>query len=302
MFALILSKEHIQLAKAEIIALSKTTTISENETKDIIFLKESFPFERLTLTQEVYESKESFEKTLPYNTEITIKRFQYSTSSPEFQKVALECKNKNNSFNLRSPKETYGLIKKNTDFFFGKRIFLNKKEFLQRDPKKRPGFHPGACTAKFAKILVNLSGVLKGKILDPFCGTGGILIEGHFAGLDIFGVDLSNDMIKKTKVNCSTYKIPAKITQKNALEKSTYTQQYDAIVTEVPFGKTTILDRSISSLVEEFLIVAKDFTQTIVLSLPKETEIAIKEFRIDVDETWYIHKSLSKRILVLKKQ
>ena len=42
---------------------------------------------------------------------------------------------------------------------------------------------------RLARILINLSGIKKGTLLDPFCGTGVILQEALLLGYDVYGID-----------------------------------------------------------------------------------------------------------------
>lgn len=63
---------------------------------------------------------------------------------------------------------------------------INRTAYEDRKPQHRPFFSPISLHPKFARALVNLSRIKKGdKILDPFCGTGGILIEAGLIGAKI---------------------------------------------------------------------------------------------------------------------
>lgn len=60
---------------------------------------------------------------------------------------------------------------------------------------KRKGY---TVNPKIARALVNLSGVKdKELFLDPFCGTGGILIEACMVGARIIGADVQDKMVKQ---------------------------------------------------------------------------------------------------------
>ncbi|MEM4196335.1 MAG: THUMP domain-containing protein, partial [Methanothermobacter sp.] len=52
---------------------------------------------------------------------------------------------------------------------------ISKDHFNEAKPHKRPFFYPGSMSPKLARCMVNLAGVRAGdRLLDPFCGTGGI--------------------------------------------------------------------------------------------------------------------------------
>lgn len=262
-------------------------------------------------------------------TAIKYKQF-YLTSNDSYYKQLAHC---NQVFEIKAPnpKRTfklsfYGIVHKDTYFDIAKKlkgqgykidlkkpdteiaiirhkqihittkIYENDKTYLQRDPKFREGFHPGACSSKFAKTLINLSGLQKGTIVDPFCGTGGILIEAAKSGFDVIGYDINYAMLERAKINCKQFKVTAIIENKDAL---TVTKKCDAIITELPFGKTTVMDRSNNQLVQDFLISAKECTSKVVIAFPSHFNPKTPGWKKNSVHTKYIHKTLSKKMYVL---
>ncbi len=76
-------------------------------------------------------------------------------------------------------------------------IKQNKKRYEQR-----PHIDESiGSSIRFSRILVNLSGVDKGKLLDPFCGIGTVLQEGLMLGFDVFGSELEKERVKNCKEN-----------------------------------------------------------------------------------------------------
>ena len=65
---------------------------------------------------------------------------------------------------------------------------------------KRDAF-VGMLPPKLAQIMINLAGVEKGLILDPFCGTGVILQESLLIGHSTYGSDLAEKMISYSQQN-----------------------------------------------------------------------------------------------------
>jgi len=51
--------------------------------------------------------------------------------------------------------------------------------------------------------MVNLSGARR-EVLDPFCGTGGVLIEAGLIGLEVYGFDIQQSMVEGCKEILST--------------------------------------------------------------------------------------------------
>jgi tRNA (guanine10-N2)-dimethyltransferase len=80
----------------------------------------------------------------------------------------------------------------------------NKKEFESRNPIERPFFKPVSLDARLARLMISLShkpGWFPKKIIDPFCGTGGIAIEAIIQGIDILASDLDPVMVEGTHKN-----------------------------------------------------------------------------------------------------
>ena len=95
------------------------------------------------------------------------------------------------SVNLSNPKSFIRVIANENDLYlcYGK-YQLNKKYFEEMKPHKRPFFHPGCMSPKLARCMVNLSRIREGDlVLDPFCGTGGILMEAGIIGARLVGCE-----------------------------------------------------------------------------------------------------------------
>jgi tRNA (guanine10-N2)-dimethyltransferase len=77
------------------------------------------------------------------------------------------------------------------------------EEFAQRDfgkPSRR--IDPGLIPPKLGRMLVNFAGVQSGgAVLEPFCGSGVILVEGLLLGYRMTGIDLSEDAVKASISN-----------------------------------------------------------------------------------------------------
>ena len=64
-----------------------------------------------------------------------------------------------------------------------------------RTAPNRPFFKPVSLDPRVGRAMVNLACPGGGRLLDPFCGTGGILIEAVLAGLEVCGSDLDGRMV-----------------------------------------------------------------------------------------------------------
>jgi len=131
-------------------------------------------------------------------------------------------------------------------------IWKNTEDFEGRRSHLRPFSAPIAMHPKFARAMTNLARVKKGqKVLDPFCGTGGVLIEAGLVGAKVFGVDIQPKIVAGCKRNLEHFGIPsASVKAGDALKAK---GKFDAVVTELPFGKSTRLTMEKKKLYSSFL-------------------------------------------------
>ena len=86
---------------------------------------------------------------------------------------------------------------------------------------------------RLARILINLGGVEKGILLDPFCGTGVILQEALLLGYNVLGIDNNRESVLGTIKNIEWLK------QKYNVEGSFQVLQRDA--RNIPFQKCDLI-------------------------------------------------------------
>lgn len=114
----------------------------------------------------------------------------------------------------------------------------DKENFRSREVKNRPFFSPVSLEPKYARAMINLARVNDGdKTHDPFCGTGGILIEGSLMGFEMSGGDIDEEMVKGCKTNLETFGCDSKITEGDVSE--TIPDNMDAVVTDPPYGRAS---------------------------------------------------------------
>ena len=122
-------------------------------------------------------------------------------------------------------------------------IEQDKRAIDGRRPAKRPFFSPITLHPKLARALVNLSRIPNGgRVLDPFCGTGGILIEAGLMGMRVAGSDIEWTMVEGAQQNLRHYGITeARIFQSDIGEVplSIGELDVDAVVTDAPYGRAS---------------------------------------------------------------
>ena len=143
--------------------------------------------------------------------------------------------------NLTKPKSLVRIVAFEDKFFIAiERIKLNKKHFEESKPHKRPFFYPGSMNPKLARCMVNLSRVKEGELLlDPFCGTGGILIEAGLIGCKVVGSDIYWKMKNGTSINLDYYGITDYRTFNLDVRELKMYEKVASVVTDPPYGIST---------------------------------------------------------------
>lgn len=82
----------------------------------------------------------------------------------------------------------------------------SRRDFDARAPTDKPFFTPGSMDPMLARAVVNLAGAGTGvRIVDPMCGTGGVLLEAALLGTDVIGVDAQRKMVAGAHRNLTHY-------------------------------------------------------------------------------------------------
>ena len=95
------------------------------------------------------------------------------------------------------------ILKSKTEELYGKTLAIQDMEgYIERDIK-RPysDIKTGVLPPKLARIMVNLAGIKRGTIWDPFCGSGTIPMESAILGYDFLASDKDKNAIFYTSEN-----------------------------------------------------------------------------------------------------
>lgn len=204
--------------------------------------------------------------------------------------------------NVKNPTTLFSCIKTKNRILFTVLLWKNKDDIRERKNKELPERMPTTLNPKIAKAMINLSGIKKGKLMDPFCGAGGILIEAARLGFEVTGYDIDKRAIGKAKLNLLHLGIKnVHLEMRDAL---TINKKYDCIITDMPFGKNSKISKKIDRLYVDFLTKALKYTKTIIIGFPAtfNQDLIPKQWKIIDFFEIYIHKSMSKRIYILEKK
>jgi tRNA (guanine6-N2)-methyltransferase len=79
-------------------------------------------------------------------------------------------------------------------------------------------------------------------VLDPFCGAGTILIEAKQMGFNILGGDIDTGALQAARENISSAKINTQILRWNALHLPFEDSTFEAVITNIPWGRQISTD------------------------------------------------------------
>lgn len=341
---LIQSQEHDKLPLAELNAVLECENIEgtvEKVTDGLILIKKlenkksddyyQILTKRLAYTHEINEvisifniadlEKEilniNWSKYIKENFAVRVKRFKSNIDTVETEKklgsLILSSLDKNKiSVKLKNPKSLIRLVAfENSIYLSINKFKLNKKHFENIKPHKRPFFYPGSMSPKLARCMVNLSRVCENDlVLDPFCGTGGILIEAGIIGCKIVGSDINWKMKNGTAVNLDHYGISNYRTFNVDIRELKMYEYVDAVVTDPPYGISTSTGNiKGNEIFKEFFHCIHDNMKDgayLCMASPHYVDLntIINGLNFELVEEYHIkmHRSLTRVISVIRKK
>ena len=185
---------------------------------------------------------------------------------------------------------------------------MDRSRFELRRPHLRPYFYPGVLIPKIARASINLSGIReKELLLDPFCGTGGLLLEAGLVGAAVLGSDVDSRMVFGAKMNLDHYGIDNDLFVQDAQRMALRAECLDAVTTDFPYGRSVSV-RAVSptqltatALDEIFRVLKRDKRAVLISHTPIERAIFDAGFTIEERHAQYVHKSLTREIFVARK-
>ncbi|RLF19719.1 MAG: TIGR01177 family methyltransferase [Thermoprotei archaeon] len=198
----------------------------------------------------------------------------------------------------------------NGKFLFGIRLgVVDRGAFDKRRPKRRPFFHPSAMEPRLSRAFVNLARTRRGEIfLDPYCGTGGFLIEAALIGAKVVGGDIKEEMVRGSILNLRYFGIKEFDVILHDARKLPFIN-INAIATDPPYGRSaTTMRIALPRLIEEFLFSASDsIVKGGYICIASPYGINVEDYAKDAglelieEHSMRVHRSLIRRIIVLRR-
>jgi tRNA (guanine10-N2)-dimethyltransferase len=203
------------------------------------------------------------------------------------------------------------VISENKLFLTIRRFKLNKKHFQEVKPHKRPFFYPGSMSPKLARGMINLSRVKEGdSVLDPFCGTGGILIEAGLIGAKLIGSDINWKMKNGTGINLEHYGLTDYKLYHLDVREMKLIDKVDAVVTDPPYGiSSSTGGENSENIFYQFLdSIAKNIKKDGIITIASPDSLNLDHilnelnFKLIERHKIKMHKSLTRVISVITKK
>jgi len=175
---------------------------------------------------------------------IRTKRFQGMMRDVDSQKLIREAGallSKHNDVNLRDPDVIVRMQMCDKVHLYLEERVTNNEVLDQRKVADRPFFSPISLHPKYARALINMTEAKRGDtVLDPFCGTGGIVIEAAEMGMKAVASDFDEEMIIGCMENLDYFGL--KMHDCDTLDIGEIAERFpemDAICTDPPYGRST---------------------------------------------------------------
>jgi len=177
------------------------------------------------------------------------------------------------------------------------------REYGSRKPTDRPFFQPGSMDPLLARALANIAGARPdATVLDPMCGTGGILIEAGLVGARVLGIDAQQKMVRGTQENLDHFLDGDwDVLCGDARSLPVLDGGVDAVVFDTPYGRQSKIEGRLDELVLEALREARRVAPRCVVVGDRPWAQAAHEtgWRTEAAFDRPVHRSLTRYVLAL---
>ena len=216
------------------------------------------------------------------------------------------------TFNLENPKRRFGIVLDNSagNVAWGWMVGQGpgKQGWSAMRANKRPFFRPVSLEPRLARAAVNIAaGADTGYVVDPMCGTGGILIESALTGRPTLGIDFDPVMVEGSQENIDWAKVDAEVKRGDAT-RFELPNDVAAVVVDPPYGRNSPSDEK---LIEDMFanIRSQNSECKLVVILPVEaggddldeeimTDIELPGYEVKAAFGIPVHKSLGRVMII----
>ncbi|WP_232686924.1 TIGR01177 family methyltransferase [Halobacterium zhouii] len=182
------------------------------------------------------------------------------------------------------------------------------RDYGDRKPTDRPFFQPGSMDPLLARAVCNLARVEPGdRVLDPMCGTGGVLIEAGLLGARPLGTDAQAKMVRGARQNLAHFREAFAadgfdVARADGTRLPLRDDTIDAVVFDAPYGRQSKIEtHDLADLVGGALAEARRVGDRCVLVADRDWRDEATEAGWTVETRFErrVHRSLTRYVLVL---
>lgn len=211
------------------------------------------------------------------------------------------------TIDLENPQHELRALFSDTTCALGWLAAETTRDYGTRAPTTRPFFQPGSIDPLEARAIANLAHARPGRtVLDPMCGTAGILIEAGLLGAHVIGVDVQPKMVHGATRNLKAYlDPPPRVIQGDATRlplRPTPTTPIHSLVFDAPYGRQSKVTRHAPEpLVTAALTEASRLTTraVAVTDHPLDPPNLPNAWTLTGHYPRYVHRSLTRHVHVL---
>ncbi len=203
----------------------------------------------------------------------------------------------------------YGILTERSLILGLKHFSIKRGDFDIRRAHFRKFVHPSAINPRLARTMVNLSRASPQKrFLDPFTGSGGMLIEAGMIGCKPLGIEIDPKMIRGAQTNLHYFRIKNyELIVGDARTPPVNT--VDAIATDPPYGASSSTKGvSVSELIQDAMLALREIlTPGSYLCIAAPNMINLeqqgKNANLQLLSIFFqfVHRSLTRKIGVFKR-
>lgn len=183
---------------------------------------------------------------------------------------------------------------------------VNRAAFRERAPQNKPFFYPGVLMPGVSRALVNLCQTRRGDVvLDPFCGTGGILVEAGLLGAKVVGSDVQHRILLGAEMNLRHYLKDWSLLYQDATRLALVDESVDVVVTDPPYGRSARIKSGESlmknSLLEIHRVLKEGRRAAVIYNRPLEELLECTGFFMVECHRHRVHRSMTRHMYIVKK-
>ena len=192
------------------------------------------------------------------------------------------------------------------------------RDFGTRAPTDKPFFQPGSMDPLLARAVANVAGARPGAtVLDPMCGTGGVLVEAGLVGADVIGTDAQAKMADGARENLAHFLERADpsptgvargdwhVGRGDATRLPLSDDAVDGVVFDAPYGRQSkIATHRLADLVSGALAEARRVASRAVVVADRSWvgEARTAGWELEAAFERRVHRSLTRYVLVLERR